>query len=236
MEMADEPELQEYDYFVLLDNDSFLTKQIQDPFTIMEQNNLVGIYNIESMEAGLTGGVQAAAENSFSLDERKNAFLNSPQFPMFDEKGLWGGSDPRKPGIWMCFFGGRLDFLRSKRFKDFARQLAFHTYMSRTSRQSVIAIGWSVLAGGDKVWYLPKHGIEMGVYHHGWVDDSEMIAASDGRDCKKNTLVRWQNFTESKVSALLKWKEYMESQPENKGFIETKWHQCIDARGSKYGS
>jgi hypothetical protein len=238
MEMADEPELQEYDYFVLFDNDAFLTAPIQDPFKIMHQNDLVGIYNIESMEAGLTGGIQEAAENSFSLEERKNAFLHSSQFPIFDENGQWGGKDPRKPGVWMCFFGGRLDFLRSKRFKEFAQQLPFHTYTTRTSRQAVIPVGWSVLVGGDKVWYLPKRGIDMGVYHHGWVDDSEIIVANDGIDYRKNTLTRWQNFSESKVTTLVKWKEYMESQHNvNTTSLGThQWQQCVDARGSKYGS
>lgn len=236
MEMADEPELQQFDYFVLMDNDAFLTKPIQDPFAIMQQNDLVGIYNIESMEGGLTGGVQEAAETSFSLEERRNSFLDSPQFPMFDEEGSWGGNDHRKPGVWMCFFGGRLDFLRSDRFKDFARQIPFHTYTTRTSRQAVIPVGWSVLAGGNKVWYLPKRGIEMGIYHHGWVDDSEIVIAGGGRQYRKNTLTRWQNFTESKVTNLVKWKEYMESQQNTTESFGAQWQQCIDARGSKYGA
>lgn len=236
MEMAEEVELQAFDYFVLIDNDAFMTRPMPDPFQIMEQNNLVGIYNIESMEGGLTSGVQEAVEASFTVDERRSAFLNSPDFPMFDDNGIWGGKDHRKPGVWMCFFGGRLDFLRSTRFKDFARQLPFHTYMSRTSRQSVVPVGWSILAGGRKVWYLPKRGIDMGIYHHGWVDDSEIIRQTGAihSGFSRNTLLHWRNFTESRVNTLLTWKEYMEAQPTT--VVGTDWRRCIDARGSKYGS
>lgn len=232
MEMADEPDLQGFDYFVLFDADAFLTKPMQDPFEIMRDNNLVGLYNLESHEGGLTSGVQEAAEASFTLEERKHAYLNSPEFPMFDELGTWGGPQRLKPGVWMCMFGGRLDFLRSKRFKEFAVQLPYHTYMERTSRQAVIPIGWSVLAGGDKVWYLPKRGIEMGIYHHGWVDDHEVIRQVDGKGFATNTLLHWNNFTESKIGKLMKWKEYMEvTEPDSLG-----WQKCIAAKGSSYGA
>jgi hypothetical protein len=236
MEMADEPALAEFDYFVLFDNDAFLTKPMPDPFEIMDKNNLVGIYNIESMEGGLEGGIQQAVETSFTVEERRNAYLNSPSYPMFDDHGVWGGEDHRKPGVWMCMFGGRLDFLRSERFKQFARKIPFHTYTTRTSRQSVIPIGWSVLVGGDRVWYLPKRGVEMGVYHHGWVDDAEIIVGKP-RDKRyhKHTLEHWQNFTESKIGALATWKEYMFQTEESLSGGEG-WRQCIPAIGSKYGS
>lgn len=86
------------------------------------------------------------------------------------------------------------------------------------------------------MWYLSKRGIEMGVYHHGWVDDAEIIGNDDTTlvGYKKNTLFHWHNFTESKITSLMKWGEYMESQPTSK--VGTKWRQCIDAKGSKYGS
>lgn len=237
MEMADEPELSQFDYFVLFDNDAFLTKPMPDPFEILDRNNLVGIYNIESMEAGpLTAGIQEAAEASFTLDERRNAYLDSPSFPIFDDKGVWGGDDHRKPGVWMCMFGGRLDFLRSPRFKQFAKQIPFYSYTRRTSRQSVIPIGWSALAGGDRVWYLPKRGITMGVYHHGWVDDAEIFFRDNDRTkYEKHTLSTWKNFTESNLRALATWKEYLYATDDSLTSGKD-WRQCTGAKGSKYGS
>lgn len=237
MEMANEPELQQFDYFVYLDNDAYLTAPMPDPFLIMQQNGLVGIYSIESMEGGLIDGIQQATEASFTLEERKNRFLDSPNFPLTDENGIWGGSTRFPSGVWAHFFGGQLDILRSKRYREFAEQIAFHTYMYRTSEQTVIPLGWSFLAGGDKVWYLPKRGIKMGVYHHGWVDDAEIIRA-DGNarpvNYTEHTLLSWNNFSESNIHSLLLWREYMEFQPESR--VGTNWRKCIDVRGSaKYG-
>jgi hypothetical protein len=71
--MAEEPALQNFEYFVLFDDDAFLTETMPDPFFIMETNNLTGIFNIEAFQSGdIAEGIQEASEAVFSLEERRN--------------------------------------------------------------------------------------------------------------------------------------------------------------------
>jgi hypothetical protein len=76
------------------------------------------------------------------------------------------------------FYGGQLDFFANERYKKFARLMIPSTFTFRTDEQVIMGIAWSVLA--DKVWYLPKRGIYMSVYHHGWNDNSEVIRVRPG--------------------------------------------------------
>lgn len=176
MKMADEPSLQRFDYFVSMDADAFLTRRIPDPFKIMADNNLTGIFNVDIHQRGMISkGVQEAAEAVFSLEERQNRFLDSPKYPFFNENGRWKRNGQGPPAFHGFFFGGRLDFFRQSRYRDYARRVVPYTYTYRTDEQGVMSVAWSLLADNVRIWFLPKHGYEMGVYHQGFVDQSQIV-------------------------------------------------------------
>jgi len=239
MHMADEPSLQEFDYFVSLDADSFLTQSpSHDPFDLMDTNNLNGFFNILAFQSGvMINGIQEAAEAVVpSLDERKDRYLDHPNYTFMDDKGPWTS---HYWSIWGCFYGGRLDFFRTSQFKKFARTVAPFTYRFRTDEQPVIAVAWSLLGDGNKVWYLPMHdGIEMGVFHHGWVDNKEIVRrdVTPPEDQKhlyddmlrrnqsywRHTLNRtWDGFQELRMGKLMKVEDYTKTL----GYTDD-WEKC----------
>jgi hypothetical protein len=68
MVMADEEALREYDYFVSIDADAYLTmRNMPDPFETMSTNDLVGIFTIPAYQTGnIATGIQEAVEQVFS--------------------------------------------------------------------------------------------------------------------------------------------------------------------------
>ncbi|KAL3920626.1 MAG: hypothetical protein SGILL_003164 [Bacillariaceae sp.] len=227
MRMAWEESLQEFDYFVSIDADAYFTGPTQDPFTIMAKNNLTGFFNIEAYQSGsIATGIQDSVDAVFALEDRKSKFLNSPKYSFLDSEGLWRRSSKssKHPSIWGCFYGGRLDFFRSSKYTEFARNMAPYTYTYRTDEQPIIAVAWALLAENDKVWYLPKRGIKMGVFHHGWVDDSEVVRQKDSSlGFEKHTLDTWEGFVESRGN-LLNWEQYTSAIGYNG---DTRLEQCL---------
>lgn len=205
--MGYEDTLTEFEYFVSLDADAYLTQErMPDPFKLMADHNLTGIFNIEAYQAGsIATGIQTSAEAVVPLrEERRKRYLNSPNYTFFDESGTWGyggrAGSPSKssaisrfPSIWGCFYGGRLDFFRTEPYREFARLMTPYTYIYRTDEQPVIGVAWSLLADNDRVWYLPKRGIEMGVYHHGWIDNSEILRIPRSPDGDNGQVVQETN-------------------------------------------
>ena len=131
-----------------------------------------------------------------------------------------------KPSIWGCFYGGRLDFFRTEQYKRFARLVVASTYIYRTDEQGVIGVAWSLLAG-EKVWYLPKRGIHLGVYHHGWIDNSEIIVKRKNNtlvNITNNTLDSWSSFHEHPQD-LISWEEYVHLMDSDH---DGSWKKCIE--------
>jgi hypothetical protein len=63
-----------------------------------------------------------------------------------------------------------------------------------------MSVGWALLAENEKVWHLPQHGYDMGIYHQGFVDQSQIVKLEQSTkgEPKKytlNTLHQWSNFT-----------------------------------------
>jgi hypothetical protein len=219
MHMGDEPSLRDFDYFVSLDADAFLTQPMPDPFQIMQSNNLTGIFNILAYQSASMGnGIQKATEAVASLEERRNRYLDRRKYNLMDDKGQWTAD---RTSIWGCFYGGRLDFFRTPRFKKIAETVAYYTYRYRTDEQPVIALAWSLLGDGDKVWYLPMRNITMGIYHHGWIDNKEAVLRSatppddhkedhtkaEGQEYWFHTLDTWHGFREIRDN-LMSVKDY----------------------------
>ena len=156
--------------------------QCPDPFQIMADNNLTGIYNVEIAQySWIKEGIQEAAEAVFSLEERQNRYLDSRQYPFFGRKGKWHRAGQGPPAIYGFFFGGRFDLFQTPKYRDFARRVVPYTYTYRTDEQGVIGVAWSLLADNDKIWYLPNHGYKMGVYHQGFLDQSQVIKKKERR-------------------------------------------------------
>jgi len=238
MHMADEPALEQFEYFVSIDTDAYLTEPMPDPFKIMEKNNLTGIFDVEIHQAGMiANGVQEAAESVFTLEERQNRYLDKPEYQFFNQDGKWHRHGQAPPAIWGFFFGGRLDFFRMPQYKEFVRRIVPFTYTYRTDEQGVVGAAWALLADNDKVWYLPKRGYKMGVYHQGFVDNSQVVKNS--HDEKKanytvdtsnsytlNTLDQYSNFTGVAHERLLPWEDYVKI----KGYKENDtWTTCVEA-------
>lgn len=232
MKMAYESSLQQLDYFVSLDADAYLTKIMPDPFQIMASNNLTGMFNIEAYQSGsIRAGVQEAAEQAFSLQQRRNRFVNSPQYSYFDSNGKWNRKGQAgSPSIWGCFYGGRLDFFRTEHFKSFAEEVAPHTCTFQADEQPVIGVAWSLLADSEKVWYLPKCGIEMGTHHHGWIDNSEVVRLPPENQTESqtshwfHTLDQWGAFGAESYGMLLHLDEHIGSL----GYEEDNdWRKCL---------
>lgn len=225
MRMANEPSLRDFDYFVTLDADAFLTEPIPDPFELMAQNNLTGIFNIEAFESGdIAKGIQKSVEEVFSIEERRSKYLDNPETIFFDEQGVWSDGYGVKPSIWACFYGGRLDFFRSRRYNDFARRIVPYTYIYRTAEQPVVGAAWALLADNDKIWYLPKRGIHLGIYHHGWIDNREamLVENTTNNSYWFHTLDHWSTFKEN-YDRLISWEDYLDT----KG--EKDWDKCESA-------
>ena len=216
--MAIEPALQEFDYFVSIDADAFLTPlSMTDPFRLMERNGLYGIFNIEAYQGGIKQGIQNASEALVpSVEKRKNRYLDAPKYEIFDDNGEY--SEYRlNPSIWGCFFGGRLDFFQTEEYRRFACIMAPYTYIYRTNEQAVIAAAWSLLGDGEKVWYLPKRGVQMGIYHHGWVDNRIVVKLNSHENSTTTNetyryieLDEWRGFSEIR-NGLADWDEYVET-------------------------
>jgi len=232
MKMASELSLADFEYFISFDADSYLTKPMPDPFQLMARNNLSGIFNIEGYQRGsIAKGIQEAAESMFSLQERQNRYVDSPEHSYFNSDGQWErkGQDGY-PSIWGCFYGGRLDFFRTDRYIEYARAMSPYTYIYRTDEQPVIGVAWSVLGKGEKIWYLPKRNISMGVFHHGWVDNSEIIRLSpanhtDNQTYWLHTLDQWRTFGGESYGELVGLNEYIDSL----GYDEDdQWRTCLN--------
>lgn len=176
MLMQYEPSLEDFDYFVTVDADAYFTQPFPDPFRLMDDNSLTGIFNVDLYQnAPIDTGIQETAEQLFSLKERQNTFLDNPRNRYFDQDGRWWNQQNRHPSIWGNFFGGRLDFFRQKRYLEFARRMVPYTYTFRTDEQAVIAVAWALMGVGPKVWFLSQRNISMGVYHQGWVDQHQVV-------------------------------------------------------------
>ena len=240
MLMAYEPTLQGFDYFVSIDVDAILTQPMPDPFVIMADNNLTGIFNVDQFQGSpYHTGIQQAAEAVFSLEERRNRYLDTPQNGFFDNEGKWLNQEAMHASIWGYFFGGRLDFFRSSRFVEFARRMVPYTYTYRTDEQAVIAVAWSLLAG-SKVWHLSQRNISMGIFHQGWVDHQQVVRRKDMQpfpyiqDDKNHSLYwlnpifdGWRKFKGAKHEHRLLAEEYV-------GTLGYKashsWERCICAK------
>jgi len=204
--MAYEPSVQDFDYFMWFDANAYLSGPLPtDPFQLMKANDLVGFYNIEAYQIGDTAaGIQEAVNSVFTKEERTNRSLSSTNRLWFDADGNWGGNAAKKPSVWGCFLGGRIDFFRQERYRKFAEAVAFNTYLSRTDEQGVIGAGWALLAEHEKVWYLPQRGIHLGILHSGWLDNSEMRVPQAPQNwtsleqVKLHTLHDWDGFVEHK--------------------------------------
>lgn len=236
MRMADEPALQHYEYFVSIDADAYLTAPMADPFEIMAENNLTGVFDVELFQfKQIARGVQEAAESVFTLEERQHRYLDSPKYQVFDKDGKWHRDGQDHPSVWGFFFGGRLDFFRSSRYREFARRVVPYTYTYRTDEQGVVAVAWSLLADNDKVWYLPQHDYSMGVYHQGFVDNSQVVklphrkanhVRKENQTYALNTLDLWSNYKREDARHLLSWVDYVESKGYNKD--GDTWKTCVD--------
>ena len=234
MKMADEPSLEQFEYFISIDADAYLTQPIPDPFQIMAHNNLTGIFNVEIHQRGrIKTGIQEAAESVFSFEERLFRYLDTPEYQWFNHKARWQRDGQGPPAFHGYFFGGRLDLFRNDRYKEYARQVVPYTYIYRTDEQGVMSVAWALLADNEKVWHLPQHGYDMGIYHQGFVDQSQVVRlkSSTKRESTKyilNTIHHWSNFTFVQHPKLLTWKEYVET----KGYDENdSWTKCHAACG-----
>eukprot|EP00928_Gymnodinium_smaydae_P010927 TRINITY_DN14115_c0_g2_i1.p1 TRINITY_DN14115_c0_g2~~TRINITY_DN14115_c0_g2_i1.p1 ORF type:complete len:441 (-),score=103.94 TRINITY_DN14115_c0_g2_i1:10-1332(-) len=212
-----EPSLQQFDYFINVDADAFLTAPLPlDPFELMASNKLVGFFNIQAYETIALESLQEALEAEFSLAERRLRFLDSPATSpyWFDGKGTWGGSSfdnaglesPQKgfhASIWGCFYGGRLSFFKSERYRRFARRLIVDTYVQRLDEQPVIGLAWALLSKGTDVWYLPTRGINLNIFHHGWLDNCAVLNGS--RPWRRVCLGAsgWHHFDEPRRQSLI---------------------------------
>jgi len=218
--MPYESELRAYDYIISLDTDTFLTRPIfhLDPFAIMENNNLIGMFVIEAFEAGdIARGVQESVEKVFDISQRANKSLGSRQW--FDENGVWNsaGLHKYKPSVWTHFWGGRRDFFESNLYREFSRHMGYYTYLNRADEQAVIGAAWALLGSADRIWYLPEKGIQLGVYHHGWVDNQELLKANDSNHYEVNTFHKWNGFREHR-SKTLSWERYLQLTGHGDGF------------------
>jgi GR25 family glycosyltransferase involved in LPS biosynthesis len=228
--IGEEPSLQEYEYFVMLDAEAYLTQPILDPFKLLQDHDLVGFFDIEAYQLGdISKGVQETAERVFTLEERRNRYLDTPNTQFFDNQGVWnslGNETSKKPSVWTHFYGGRLDFFRTPRYKDFARRMIPYLYKYRVDKQAVIGAAWALLADNDRVWYLPKRGIHLGIYHRGWVDNRETIRkVASGSDFEFHTLNGWKDYKEN-YGMLLTWEEYV-----NQIGYGGDWHMCRSGPG-----
>lgn len=219
-----EPLLQPFDYFISLDADAFATSPWPlDPFQVMHDNRLTGIFNILAYQSGPNAeGVSETVKRNFQLSDRRNRFLDSPSYSFFDDDGEWGGENfhtPKQrsagvnPSIWGNFYGGRLDFFRSSKFLDFTSEMVYHTYLSRTDEQPIIAAAWALLTNMTDVWYLPAHNINLNIWHHNWRDNTEILAGSN-RDnpmqgMRNNTLWSWRDFKEHGPEDEVTLQEYL---------------------------
>lgn len=236
MKMAYEPSLEQFEYFVSIDADAFLTQPIPDPFKIMSDNNLTGIFNVEIHQRGrIQTGIQEAAESIFSFEQRRSRYLDTPEYQWFNDKARWHRDGQGPPAFYGYFFGGRLDLFRNDRYKEFARQVVPYTYVYRTDEQGVMSVAWALLAENDKVWHLPYHGYDMGIYHQGFVDQSQIVkleqrTKGEPKKYALNTLHQWSNFTLMLHTKLLTWESYVKT----KGYDENdSWRTCKKACGKE---
>ena len=173
--MAYEPSLKGFDYFISWDTDAYLTQPLEvDPFLVLQQNNLTGFYLTDFHSDQYDQGVEEAAHRVYGNSTTGRGYLDSQDtFPFFNQHGK---STHRS--IYGYVFGGRLDFFRSPTFREFSRLIVPFTYKFRVDEQVVIAKAWSMMAP-NHVWHLPTHGYRLGVYHHSFVDDYQLV------DCDK---------------------------------------------------
>lgn len=198
-----------------------------DPFAIMQDNNLIGMFDIEARQFETIGrGIQESAESMFSLQERTNRFLGDRQW--FAGEGVWKSKGGYLPSVWGHFLGFRRDFFDSTQYREFARRMAPYTYLYRVDEQGIIGAAWALLAERDRVWYLPEKGIQLGVYHHGWVDNREMLSDSESWDqYVVSTFFEWHTFREHNPDGferLLSWERYLNVTGVAKG-----WNMCSNA-------
>ena len=169
--MPFEPALQNFDYIISIDADAYFTRPITyDPFELMKENDLVGLYTLDTYQRGGIGrGIQEAIDASFPDGEYKSrgAYFDDPKTTsLLDPFQKWN-----RRAFYGYFFGCQLNFLRRDDFQDYARRVIPYTYQYRTDEQAVIGAAWAFLEPG-RVWYLPSHAdYKIGLYHHAIVDD-----------------------------------------------------------------
>lgn len=169
--MAFEEALQDFEYFVSWDTDAFLTRPMQcDPFLTMQQNNLTGFFVNEASSYAFNQGIASAARRVFGHPKNTTGFLNSADtFPLFDTYGNYNHRS-----IYGYLYGGRLDFFRSPKFREFSGQIVPYTYKHRVDEQVVIAMAWSMMAS-DSIWHFPSHNCYLGIWHYGLLDNELLM-------------------------------------------------------------
>jgi len=194
--MAYEESLRDFDYYITIDDDSYLTKPWDfDPFQLLHDNNLTAFYPTDFATFGISQGVAETSREVFGDPKQGNGYLNTPEtFPFFDNKGSYN-----RRALYGFFFGGRLDFFRSHDYEEYCRRMVPYTYRYRVDEQPIITMAWSMLAA-DHVWHLPTRGYNLGVYHHSFVDDELLINCAanppEGSTIINNTdtgLCYWRN-------------------------------------------
>lgn len=241
MLMAYEPALQPFEYFISIDVDASFTKPFSDPFAILAKNDLIGMFNVDLIQSGpFASGIQHTADALFSLEERRNAYLDTPRNGYFNEKGRYVNQQGQPPSFRGYFFGGRLDFFRSPKFREFAKQMVPYTYQYRTDEQVVIGVAWALLAG-PRVWFLSQRNISMGLYHQGWVDHQQVVSTAARQPSPQemaaqkhntsrywfHTLDEWGKFQRESQHDLLLVEEYVETLGYKEGH---RWEKCKCAR------
>lgn len=235
-----EPSLQEFEYYVSVDADGYFSQPLPDPFLLMQSNNLTGFYNSPMIQTGsMRNGIQEVAQSLFSIEERRNRYLDTPQNQYFDGKGMWIDRQGMQPSIWGSLYGARLDFFRTPRFREFARLMVPYTYTYRTDEQAVIAVAWSLMAGSN-VWCTSQRDIQLGWYHQMWVDNNQVVRTEAvppplGYNATKNTSLYWLNTLTDYGSSwsvvnqhsLLLYEKYVATLGYKKG---DDWERCICAR------
>jgi hypothetical protein len=220
--MPFEPSLQEYEYFVSIDADAFVTADWQqDPFEVMHAHKLLGAYSIESYwtDAASIAEVQRIVDRLFPVSERQRRYIDYPHNLVFDEDGNWG---PMGIGVWGCFFGGRMDFFRAAKYRQLVDAIVRSgiTYIHRFDEQNVFGLAYALLSNGSDVWALPNHQVDLHILHNSWLDRKAVYYKGNGKQLLGSAvLTRWKDFHEPE-SATVNYVDYMNAKHSNFDFNE----------------
>jgi len=193
--MAYEESLKDFEYFISIDGDAYLTKPWDvDPFRLLQGHNLTGFYVTDLQNYKFDQGIEETARIVFGNSTEGRGYLDSPQtFPLFND----GEFNHRS--FYGYLYGGRLDFFRLPEFREFSRQMVPYTYRHRVDEQVVIAVAWGMIAP-DRVWHLPSRGHRLGVYHHSFVDETILV------NCNANQPPPGATFFNDTTTGLCYWK------------------------------